>query len=51
MSQQQYVIIDLHNRYKCEGILSNIDKVNMKINLTNAKKYFTNAPLASSIQI
>ena len=39
MSQPQYVIVDLKNGLKCEGTLSNIDKVNMKINLLNAKKH------------
>jgi hypothetical protein len=39
MSQSQYVIIDLKSGLKCEGTLANIDKVNLKINLLNAKRY------------
>jgi hypothetical protein len=38
---QQYVILDLKNGFKCEGTLVTIDKVNFKIVLTNAKKYVT----------
>jgi len=33
------VIVDLKNGSKCEGILANIDKINMKINITNAKRF------------
>jgi hypothetical protein len=38
MNQQQYVIIDLKNGNKCEGTLVTIDKINLKIILTDAKK-------------
>jgi hypothetical protein len=31
----------LKNGLRCEGMLANIDKVNLKINLIGAKKYFT----------
>jgi hypothetical protein len=41
MNQQQYVILDLKNGFKCEGNLVTIDKVNFKVVLSNAKKYIT----------
>lgn len=42
MNSNQNVIIDLKNGNKCEGILVNIDKERMVINLSNAKKIITN---------
>lgn len=41
MNQQQHVIVDLKNGFKCEGILASIDKVNFKINMIKVKKHFT----------
>jgi small nuclear ribonucleoprotein (snRNP)-like protein len=41
MNSSQYVIVELKNGNKCEGIISNIDKVNFKMYLNSAKKYFT----------
>jgi len=38
MNSNQNVIIDLKNGNKCEGILVNIDKERMVINLSNAKR-------------
>ena len=38
MTSNQNVIIDLKNGNKCEGILVNIDKERMLINLSNAKR-------------
>jgi small nuclear ribonucleoprotein (snRNP)-like protein len=42
MNSNQNVIIDLKNGNKCEGILVNIDKERMVINLSNAKRITTN---------
>lgn len=36
--EQKQVIVELQNGDKCEGVLANIDKVNLKILLVNAKK-------------
>ena len=36
--EQKQVIVELQNGDKCEGVLANIDKVNLKIQLTTAKK-------------
>ena len=36
--EQKQVIVELQNGDKCEGVLANIDKVNLKIQLTSAKK-------------
>lgn len=41
MNSSQYVIVELKNGNKCEGIISSIDKVNFKMFLNSAKKYFT----------
>merc|ERR1712151_1401328 len=38
MNSNQNVIIELKNGNKCEGILVNIDKERMVINLSNAKR-------------
>ena len=36
--EQKQVIVELQNGDKCEGVLANIDKVNLNILLVNAKK-------------
>ena len=41
MNSNQNVIIDLKTGNKCEGILVNIDKERMIINLSNAKRIST----------
>jgi hypothetical protein len=41
MNSSQYVIVELKNGYKCEGIIASIDKVNFKMYLNSAKKYFS----------
>ena len=42
--EQKQVIVELQNGDKCEGVLANIDKVNLKIQLTAAKKTSGTAP-------
>ena len=39
----KYVIIDLKDKSKCEGILVGVDKQNFLVNLKNARSYYLNA--------
>ena len=45
--EQKQVIVELQNWDKCEGVLANIDKVNLKILLVNAKKTPSSDPTKS----
>lgn len=45
--EQKQVIVELQNGDKCEGVLANIDKFNLKILLVNAKKTPSSDPTKS----